>query len=109
MTGEQIKLLHKMKTLISAGYKRFACRKDRDYLRELLDIGITENDAWQEMLTLSKSNYYPDYKDFNPYDMDNALVFKKYINGYIVYIKLKIEKYDNNEMTVCLSFHIDHK
>lgn len=109
MTGEQIKLLAKMKKLINKGYKKFACRKDRDYLQELLDIGITVDGAWQEILTLSKYNYYPDYKPFDLEDNKDALIFKKYINGYLVYIKIKIEEYNNNEMTVCLSFHIDHK
>lgn len=109
MTGEQVKLLHKMKNLISNDYKRFACRNDRDYIQELLNIGITENEAWQEILTLSSKNYYPDYKLFSSKNVDDALIFKKYINGYIVYIKLKIEQYNNSEMTVCLSFHIDHK
>ena len=107
MTSEQIKLLHKMKELISKGYRKFAFRKDRDYVQELLDIGITIDDAWNEILTLSSNNYFPDYNYFN--DFDRALVFKKCINGYIVYIKLKIEIYFKNEMTVCLSFHIDHK
>lgn len=109
MTGEQLRLLHKMKNLISNGYKRFAYRKDRDYIQELLDIGITENDAWQEILGLSSRNYYPDYKIFDTTTREDALVFKKHINGHIVYIKLKIEQYNNSEMTVCLSFHIDHK
>lgn len=30
------------------------------------------------------------------------------INGCKVYIKIKIEEYNNNDATVCLSFHIDH-
>ena len=109
MTGEQVVLLNKMKKLISKGNKKFAGRKDRDYLQELLDIGITESEAWQEILTLSKRNYFEDYKEFDPTSLDNALVFKKFINGSLVYIKLKIEQYNNSEMTVCLSFHIDHK
>lgn len=109
MNGEQLKLLAKMKKLINEGHKKFAIRNDRDYIQELLNIGICENDAWQEILTLSKQNYYPDYKMFNTEYNEDALIFKKFINGYIVYIKLKIEKYNNNEMTVCLSFHIDHK
>ena len=79
MTGEQLKLLTKMKKLITKGNKRFANRKDRDYLEELLEIGITESLAWQE------------------------------INGNRVYIKLKIEEYNNKKMTVCLSFHLDYK
>ena len=108
MTGEQLKLLTKMKKLITKGNKRFANRKDRDYLEELLEIGITESLAWQEILTLSSYNYVPDYKPFY-LKSDSSLVFKKDINGNRVYIKIKIEEYNNKEMTVCLSFHLDYK
>ena len=83
-------------------------RKDRDYLEELLEIGITESLAWQEILTLSSYNYLQDYKPFYS-KSEKSLVFKKDINGNRVYIKLKIEEYNNKEMTVCLSFHIDYK
>lgn len=108
MTGEQLKLLAKMKRLITKGNKKFINRRDRDYLEELLEIGITESLAWQEILTLSSYNYVLDYKPFY-LKSENSLVFKKDINGNRVYIKLKIEKYNNKEMTVCLSFHIDYK
>lgn len=108
MTGEQLKLLAKMKRLITKGNKKFINRRDRDYLEELLEIGITESVAWQEILTLSSYNYVPDYKPFY-LKSDSSLVFKKDINGNRVYIKLKIEEYNNKEMTVCLSFHIDYK
>lgn len=108
MTGEQLKLLAKMKRLITKGNKKFINRRDRDYLEELLEIGITESLAWQEILTLSSYNYVLDYKSFY-LKSENSLVFKKDINGNRVYIKLKIEEYNNKEMTVCLSFHIDYK
>ena len=97
-----------MKNLITKGNKRFANRKDRDYLEELLEIGITESLAWQEILTLFSYNYVQDYKPFY-LKSDSSLVFKKEINGNRVYIKLKIEEYNNKEMTVCLSFHLDYK
>lgn len=109
MTGEQIKLLSKMKRLIHSGNKKFVSRKDRDYIQELLDIGISEADAWKEIISLSSYDYFPDYKPTYSKKGEDALTFKKTINGYIVYIKIKIEQYNNNEMTVCLSFHIDHK
>ena len=108
MTGEQLKLLTKMKKLITKGNKKFINRRDRDYLEELLEVGITESLAWQEILTLSSYNYVPDYKPFY-LKSDSSLVFKKEINGNRVYIKLKIEEYNNKEMTVCLSFHLDYK
>lgn len=64
MTGEQLKLLSKMKKLIKNGQRRFANRKDRDYYQELLEIGISEERAWSEILTLSSFNYVSDYKPF---------------------------------------------
>jgi hypothetical protein len=108
MTGEQLKQLAKMKKLINQGSKKFVNRKDRDYIQELLDIGITEEIAWSEILTLSAHNYVYDYKPFYDKRGENALTFKKMINGYKVYIKIKIEEYKNKDATVCLSFHIDH-
>ncbi len=109
MTSEQLKQLSKMKKLINQGCKRFATRKDRDCIQELLEIGITEEMAWSEMLTLSAQNYVYDFKPFYAKHTDDALTFKKMINGSKVYIKIKIEEYNNNDATVCLSFHIDHK
>ena len=109
MTSEQLKQLAKMKKLINKGFRKFACRKDRDYIQELLDIGITEEMAWSEILTLSAQEHFDDNKPFYRKKGGDALLFKKKINGYIVLIKIKIEEYDNNEETVCLSFHIDHK
>lgn len=108
MTNEQLKQLSKMKKLINQGYKRFPTRKDRDYIQELLDIGITEEMAWGEILSLSKQNYVYDFKPFYVKHSDDALTFKKMINGCQVYIKIKIEEYNNNDEVFCLSFHIDH-
>lgn len=109
MTGEQLKQLAKMKKLINQGCKKFIGRKDRDYIQELLDIGITEEMAWNEILTLSAHNYVYDYKPFYGKRGEDALTFKKIINGYKVYIKIKIEEYNKKDTTVCLSFHIDHR
>lgn len=108
MTGEQLKQLSKIKKLIISGNRRFAIRKDRDYLQELLDIGISEENAWMEILTLSANDYIFDFKPYYSKNNMNALTFKKIINGFVVYIKLIIEIYNNNEETVCLSFHIDY-
>lgn len=108
MSSEQIKLLSRMKKLIITGNRKFANRKDRDYVQELLEIGITEESAWKEILFLNSYNYVHDYKPFYE-KSENSLVFKKNINGYMVYIKLKIEEYNNKDITVCLSFHIDYR
>lgn len=106
MSNEQIKLLTKMKDLIRNGKRRFAKRKDRDIVEELDIIGITQNRAWYEILLLNKNHFFIDNKP--SYKQTDALIFKKDINGYLVYIKLKLEKRNELE-TVCLSFHRDHQ
>lgn len=109
MNDKQLRELAKMKRLINKGFRKFVNRKDRDYVQELEDIGISEEKAWKEILTLSKINYVVDYKPFYNKKDGDALIFKKDINNNIVYIKLKIELDLNEEWTVCLSFHIDYK
>lgn len=109
MTEYQKRLLSRMKKLINDGCKKFEERKDRDYVQDLLNIGITLDEAWQEILSLSSINYFPDQRPIYLKKGDDALVFKKSINNNIVYIKIKMEPYNNHETTVCLSFHIDHK
>lgn len=108
MTNEQIRLLSKMKKLINQGKKRFAPRKDRDYVEALLELGITEEEAWNYILRLNINYYCHDFKPFYAKD-GKSLVFKMKINDNIAYIKLKIEEYNNEEKTVCLSFHKDIK
>ena len=86
---EQIKLLARIKKLVYQGKRKFVSRKDRDYLQELLDIGISEGEAWNKVLELSALDYFPDYKPFySKQDNNDALVFKKQITGACVYIKL---------------------
>jgi hypothetical protein len=63
VTIEQIKMLNKMKKLIKSGHRRFAPRSDRDYIQELLEIGISEEEAWQEILSLTAFDYKSDYKN----------------------------------------------
>lgn len=109
MNQQQIELLNKMKKLVYSGKRRFVIRKDRDYLEDLNELGITEESAWNEhILYLNKNFYYPDSKPNYSKDEDVSLTFKKKINGKNAYIKIKLEKILNEE-TVCLSFHIDNK
>lgn len=108
MNNEQIRLLSKMKKLINEGKKRFAQRKDRDYIYSLLELGITEEEAWNYILRLNNYYYFPDLKPFYSRNGE-SLVFKMKINDNIAYIKLKIENSNNGEETVCISFHKDNK
>ena len=105
MNGEQLRLLSKMKKLVKEGKRRFQVRRDRDYLASLLEIGISEGEAWEYVLGLNKNFYVPDTKP-NYSVTGEALIFKRLVNGTQAYIKLKVEQ-DNEGMdeTVCLSFH----
>lgn len=108
MNSKQRRLLNKMKKLIREGKKSFIDRSDRSYKEDLLEIGISEYEAWfVHIMYLQDINYFVDYKP-DYYKSGESLVFKKNINKKLVYIKLKIENdKDNNEECVCLSFHID--
>lgn len=106
MNSNELKILSKMKKLIKQGKRRFSIRKDRDYLEDLLEIGISEAEAWNYILELNSHFYFSDPKP-TYYKTNNLLIFKRKINGENVYIKLVIEKNDTEEETVCLSFHKD--
>ena len=70
MNSTQIKLFSNMRKLISNGKRRFECRPDRDYVEDLLEIGITEEEAWNRILELNgraQNRGYYTYTEFlNP-------------------------------------------
>ena len=108
MNNEQIRLLSKMKKLVSEGSRRFQLRLNRDYLVDLLELGICEEEAWNQILGLNTNLYFPDPKP--SFANNNALTFKRLINNNIAYIKISLEKATDGEFeTVCLSFHKDYK
>ena len=54
MNQEQIMLLSKMKKLIIKNKRRFAIRNDgTDYISDLAELGLTEDEAWNEILKLN--------------------------------------------------------
>ena len=108
MNQQEQQLLNKMKRLIKEGKRYFEIRKDRDYLQDLEEIDISEEEAWNIIESLNFHFYFIDTKPY--YNRtNNVLVFKRPINKIIVYIKLKIENLNNNEYTICISFHRDYK
>lgn len=109
MNHHQIKLLSKMKKLVYEGKRRFESRRDRDYVADLLDFGLTEEAAWEEhILYLNKNFYFKDPKPKYSKKDDFSLTFKKDIDGKVAYIKIRLELTPEEE-TVCLSFHEDGK
>lgn len=108
MNNEQLKKLSKAKRLVRAKKRRFQTRKDRDYLCELLKFGISEDEAWEQILLLNAYYYFPDPRPYYKGGGD-ALIFKKEINGILAYIKIDVEENNVGEETVCISFHPDGK
>jgi len=108
MNVEQIKMLTRIKKLITQKKCHFAIRKDRNYLEELLFLGITEEEAWSHILTLNINFYFADPKP-NYAKNKNALTFKKVINGKLAYIKVGIDELTDEVEAVCISFHQDRK
>ena len=104
MNNEQNRLLSKMKKLIKEGKRCFQNRDDRDYLGALLELGITEDEAWNQMLTLNSHFWVQDLKP-SYLTTGKSLIFIKEINGIQAYIKLKIETPNKDEEVVWISFH----
>lgn len=107
MNNEQIKLLSNMKQLIIKYKRKFQIRPDRDYIQDLLEIGISESEAWNHILSLNNNFFYIDPKPTYRKNND-TLIFLKQINGIDVYIKLRIEN-NIEEEVVCISFHKSSK
>ena len=80
MNNDEVKLLSKMKKAINNGNKSFYQRKDRDYLLDLSNLGISLEEAWKEILTLNKHFCVLDKKPIYK-QSSNHLIFKKIING----------------------------
>ena len=73
----------------------------------LAQLGITSKDAFDEIYHLTYRDYYSGpMTDRDQPDTDSLWVFKKAIEGEIIYIKFKIE-YQKNKTAKFLSFHID--
>lgn len=107
MNEHQIRLLFEIKKLIRAKKRHFKIRNDRNYLEDLLELGITEQEAWNHILYLKPQFYFIDPKPNYSKPVNECLVFKKNINGKIAYIKICINS-DNVEAE-CWSFHEDKR
>lgn len=115
LTSENQKraFLQQAKQLIANGQKDFIKRtyvhpsgKRVKWMEALLDIGLTSpNQVWDEILTLTPNDYFsgPSVDVDRPNEGSVLWIFKKEVNGKIVYIKMKIDQ----RGTVCISFHED--
>jgi len=73
-------------------------------IQALIDLGLTEQNRKQEILTLNVQDYCsgPEPDDSRP---GNIWIFGRRINGKAVYVKLKIADVGRNKIAKCISFH----
>lgn len=98
--------LIKIKKLLSSGKYDFVPRKKN--LDSLSMLGLTIEDVKDSIFELVEDDYYNGPKeDYDQNRNGEIWVFKKNIEGYKFYIKLKIAGEDNNTILKCISFHKD--
>ncbi len=104
MNSNQIKLLNKMKKLITNGKCRFKIRRNRDTVSDITSLGISVEEAWNIISELNCNFYYFDARPVYG-QSKNSLTFLRTINSQDVYIKLVLEEDEDGEVVVCWSFH----
>lgn len=98
--------LTKVKNLISIGNYVFIPR--RKNLQALASLGLSIKDAEIEILELEVSDYYKGPKrDLDKNRSGSIWEFKKNIDNFTFYIKLKIDNDNRVSILKCLSFHED--
>lgn len=60
ISNSEIQKLKRIKQLVSEGKCRFKIRKDRNYFDDLLNLGITEEQAWKIVLYLKPNAFFRD-------------------------------------------------
>ena len=75
MNQQDVKYLGYIKNLVYLKKRRFEVRPDRDYLNDLLNLGITPLEAWEHILSLNKHLYFVDPKP-NYFKDGKSLTFK---------------------------------
>jgi len=99
------KILADMRSaLLQKKYVWIDRKKNKD---TIADLGIMMSDVWDELFDLKYSDYRsgPEIDRDLP-DSDKLWIFKKGINGQVIYIKFKVE-YQKDGQVRLISFHID--
>ncbi len=77
-------------------------------LEALADHGLTIADAREEILSLTEEDYFKGPKtDFDISQPGDIWEFKKRVDGFRFYVKLKIQSRNGRDILKCLSFHED--
>lgn len=106
LTADIEKILADMRSALDKGkFQPILRRKNLDTLAQL---GITWNDAKDEIYALTAKDYFQGPEvDRDLLGSDPFWMFKKIVNGKIIYIKFKV-LYRNDRSIKLVSFHIDN-
>ena len=98
------KILSDMRSAIDRHKIVLAPRKKN--MDTLARLGLTWQDAQDEIYSLTEADYHQGpMLDRNDTTSDHLWVFKKRIDGEVIYIKFKVVYQENGEVRV-VSFHI---
>ena len=98
------KILSDMRSAIDRHKIVLAPRKKN--MDTLARLGLTWQDAQDEIYSLTEADYHQGpMLDRNDTTSDHLWVFKKRIEGEVIYIKLKVVYQENGEVRI-VSFHI---
>lgn len=70
----------------------------------LLELGYDKSDVIEELLQLNIKNYVETCDDLRNKKSNRFYIFAKTIQKREIYIKVKIQSYDNKKI-LCMSFH----
>ncbi len=101
------KYLLRIKEAVSSGKYRYEGRRWKN-VRSLAVAGVLTRHVKEYILLLTYLDYFngpEDERDPN-FPPGKYVFFGLAINGHEFFIKLKLEKNDNEEWCVCISFHI---
>lgn len=99
------KVLSDMRTAISD--KKCIPISRKKNMDTLAQLGITWKDVFTEIYSLSKNDYYSGPSVDRDFPRSDLLwVFKKNIDGHLIYIKTKVVYQQNGEIKI-VSFHFD--
>ncbi len=104
-TEALLAILAQMRSALDAGKFQFIPR--RKNMRTLAQLGLTVQDAKDEIYSLTPAHYHSGPMiDRDRPASDHLWVFKKRVEGEILYIKFKI-LYQQDGSVKVLSFHMD--
>jgi len=99
------RFLQQVQAAIESGNKQILDRRYK-YISTLAQLGITNEDVWDDIYNLSSKDIWIKDNDDNSQFPGIVWITKKVLHGELIYIKLKIKNSPQGQLLV-MSYHID--